>query len=742
MEGDTKEMRSLALTPTWSVATVLTIFVVVSLIVERSIHRLSNWLRKTNRKPLLAAVEKMKEELMLLGFISLLLTATSSTIANICIPSKFYDGNFAPCTRSEIDDEVEDNSSQGRKLLRLPILPHPLRRILNGLDRNTCKEGHEPFVSYQGLEQLHRFIFVMAITHISYSCLTMLLAIVKIHSWRIWEDVAHMDRHDVLTDARPLRRLRLDLMYLDGQRNMTDLCRFGYENWRPHMKNMTDLCRFGYENWRPHMKSARSLKEGRIEDKINREKTFRRQTTFVRHHTSGPLVKNSFLIWVTCFFRQFGRSVVRTDYLTLRKGFIMNHNLSLKYDFHSYMIRSMEEEFQRIVGVSGPLWGFVVAFMLFNVKGSNLYFWIAIIPITVSTGSFEFWFYQSLGCCKRHFLRVNKALCTLAIVLGFSNVSHHGQLVLLVGAKLQHVIATLALETAGLTGHSMGAKLKPRDDLFWFKKPELMLSLIHFVLFQNAFELASFFWFWVTPLPLLDCGNLGTSPALLGTIGWCTLDLFWGMHTSEIVETFLRIYQLFYSHCIIVLSCRFAGQFLCSYSTLPLYALVTQMGTNYKAALIPQRIRDTIHGWGKAARRKRRHGNFTDDSTVHTDTSTVMSLEEDDHQLLDIPDIADGSVTQIELQPAFISVSPGPVANETSSMVGTPLLRPSASVLSSETPNLNVEGIHRSSSMPVREGNKLEDPAKVGNRNDASYYELILCMYYASYGTKPASCLK
>lgn len=41
-------------------------------------------------------------------------------------------------------------------------------------------QGYEPFVSYQGLEQLHRFIFVMAITHISYSCLTMLLAIVKV----------------------------------------------------------------------------------------------------------------------------------------------------------------------------------------------------------------------------------------------------------------------------------------------------------------------------------------------------------------------------------------------------------------------------------------------------------------------------------------------------------------------------------------------------------------------------------
>lgn len=35
-----KELRSLALTPTWSVATVLTVFVAVSLLVERSIHRL------------------------------------------------------------------------------------------------------------------------------------------------------------------------------------------------------------------------------------------------------------------------------------------------------------------------------------------------------------------------------------------------------------------------------------------------------------------------------------------------------------------------------------------------------------------------------------------------------------------------------------------------------------------------------------------------------------------------------
>lgn len=42
MSTELPESRSLALTPTWSVAAVLTIFVAVSLLVERSIHRLSS----------------------------------------------------------------------------------------------------------------------------------------------------------------------------------------------------------------------------------------------------------------------------------------------------------------------------------------------------------------------------------------------------------------------------------------------------------------------------------------------------------------------------------------------------------------------------------------------------------------------------------------------------------------------------------------------------------------------------
>lgn len=71
------------------------------------------------------------------------------------------------------------------------------------------------------------------------------------------------------------------------------------------------------------------------------------------------------------------------------------------------------------------------------------------------------------------------------------SLSHYGlhlflfqQLVLFVGAKLQHVIATLVLENAGITEYASGVKLRPRDELFWFNKPELLLSLIHFIQFQ------------------------------------------------------------------------------------------------------------------------------------------------------------------------------------------------------------------------------------------------------------------
>ena len=72
------------------------------------------------------------------------------------------------------------------------------------------------------------------------------------------------------------------------------------------------------------------------------------------------------------------------------------------------------------------------------------------------------------------------------------------KLLLAVGTKLEHVITQLAHEVAekhvAIEGDLV---VKPSDDHFWFHSPQIVLILIHVILFQNSFELAVFFWIWV-----------------------------------------------------------------------------------------------------------------------------------------------------------------------------------------------------------------------------------------------------
>ncbi|VFQ81773.1 unnamed protein product [Cuscuta campestris] len=176
----------------------------------------------------------------------------------------------------------------------------------------------------------------------------------------------------------------------------------------------------------------------------------RQQSTFALHHTSHPWSRNPILIWILCFLRQFRSSIQMSDYLALRLGFINNHQLPLSYNFHKYINRSMEDEFYEIVGISWPLWGYAIICIFVNIHGLNIYFWLSFIPVI---------------------------------------------LVMVVGTKLQHVMSVLALEVGEpKVPVNGGTQMKPRDDLFWFGKPEILLRLIQFVSFQNAFEMATFIW--------------------------------------------------------------------------------------------------------------------------------------------------------------------------------------------------------------------------------------------------------
>ncbi|XVF01157.1 hypothetical protein REPUB_Repub04eG0064200 [Reevesia pubescens] len=464
------EGRSLAETPTYTVASVITVLVFVCFLVERSIYRFGKWLKKTRRKALFVSLEKIKEELMLLGLISLLLAQWARGISEICVNSSLFTSRFYIC--SEMDYGIN------KKVLFESTSSFPNETVIppKGLNTHTshqCGEGREPFVSLESLEQLHRFLFVLGIIHVLYSCLAVGLAMSKIYSWRKWENQASS-------------------MAADG-----------------------------------------SLQ-------AKRNKVMRRQSTFVFHHTSHPWSRSRILIWMLCFLRQFKSSIRKSDFLALRLGFITKHKLPLSYNFHKYMVRSMEDEFQGILGISWPLWGYAIACIFVNIHGLNIYFWLSFIPAI---------------------------------------------LVMVVGTKLQHVVSSLALEIKEQTGPPTGAQVKPRDDLFWFGKPEILLMLIQFIIFQNAFEMATFIW------------------------------SLWGLQQrSCFMKNHLMIVFRLVSGALV--------QFWCSYITVPLNVIVTQMGSRCKKALVAESVRESLHSWCKRVKERSKR------ESMHSHTArSVCSLE-------------------------------------------------------------------------------------------------------------------
>lgn len=69
------------------------------------------------------------------------------------------------------------------------------------------------------------------------------------------------------------------------------------------------------------------------------------------------------------------------------------------------------------------------------------------------------------------------------------------------GAHLEHIITKLARDVEKGAG---ALAVKPTDDHFWCNNPKIIIYLIHFILFQNSFEIGFFFWVWVS---LWLCAN-------------------------------------------------------------------------------------------------------------------------------------------------------------------------------------------------------------------------------------------
>ncbi|XP_058183433.1 MLO-like protein 6 [Rhododendron vialii] len=179
MAGGSEE-RSLEDTPTWTVAVVCFVLVLVSIVIEHLIHLIGSWLRKRHKRSLYEALEKIKEELMLLGFISLLLTVTQDRIAGICIP-KSVGNSWHPCDRYHSKEYYGDKCSAKDKV---------------------------QFVSAYGIHQLHIFIFVLALFHVLYCIITLGLGTLKMRKWKTWEDETKTLEYQYQNDPERFRFAR------------------------------------------------------------------------------------------------------------------------------------------------------------------------------------------------------------------------------------------------------------------------------------------------------------------------------------------------------------------------------------------------------------------------------------------------------------------------------------------------------------------------------------------------------
>ncbi|KAG6501200.1 hypothetical protein ZIOFF_041074 [Zingiber officinale] len=121
--------------------------------------------------------------MMILGFISLLLTFSQDQIAKICVPKAVAD-SMLPCRLN-----AESTVRNKRRLLALVLTEsHLKRRILAAGDSVVeCPPEKEQLITATGLHQLHILIFFLAEFHVVNSALIMVLGRAKIHRWKDWE---------------------------------------------------------------------------------------------------------------------------------------------------------------------------------------------------------------------------------------------------------------------------------------------------------------------------------------------------------------------------------------------------------------------------------------------------------------------------------------------------------------------------------------------------------------------------
>ncbi|GLT88884.1 hypothetical protein SLE2022_068930 [Rubroshorea leprosula] len=314
------EERTMQETPTWAVAVVCFVLVLISIIIEHLIHILGAWLKKKHKPALCEALEKVKAELMLMGFISLLLTVLQGPISDTCIPASMA-ATWHPCSKKDEEKiyKSSDSESYGRKLLEFSDFSSDIfRRSLAGATEDKCSaKGKVAFMSASAIHELHYFIFVLAVVHILYCITTYALGKTKMRRWKVWENETKTIEYQYYNDPERFRFAR-DTSF--GRRHLNFWSKSSFSLWI--------VCFF--------------------------------------RQFFGSFNKVDYL-------------TLRHGFITAH----LAPGSQTRFDFQKYIDRSLEEDFKVVVGISPIIWFVAVLFLLSNTNGWYAHYWLPFIPLII-----------------------------------------------------------------------------------------------------------------------------------------------------------------------------------------------------------------------------------------------------------------------------------------------------------------------------------------------------------------------
>ncbi|MCO5604393.1 hypothetical protein L7F22_058558 [Adiantum nelumboides] len=159
-----EETAALLNSPTWAIACTCAVFIIISLIAERAIFYIGRLALNYSKAALMEAFEKLKEELIMVGFISIALTVGQNWFSKLCVPTKWSTIMLLCVPDAESNSTEEANSS--------------------------CKEDHVLFMPAESIHQLHILMFILALVHVVYTVVIVALGMWVVSHWKAWEQRA------------------------------------------------------------------------------------------------------------------------------------------------------------------------------------------------------------------------------------------------------------------------------------------------------------------------------------------------------------------------------------------------------------------------------------------------------------------------------------------------------------------------------------------------------------------------